>query len=93
MTDALKRRLAGASVVLFDDTLWRDDEMIQLDVGPKTGRRMGHMRGDSMRQASNGRVPLQKRCSCWRIVLRSPFGCGHLVDASTLPSPFPIPPL
>jgi pyrroloquinoline quinone biosynthesis protein B len=43
MTDALKRRLAGASVVLFDDTLWRDDEMIQLDVGPKTGRRMGHM--------------------------------------------------
>jgi pyrroloquinoline quinone biosynthesis protein B len=43
MTDALKRRLDGASVVLFDGTLWRDDEMIRLDLGPKTGRRMGHM--------------------------------------------------
>jgi pyrroloquinoline quinone biosynthesis protein B len=43
MTDALKRRLAGSSVVLFDGTLWRDDEMIRLGLGPKTGRRMGHM--------------------------------------------------
>lgn len=43
MTDALKRRLAGASVVLFDGTLWRDDEMIRLGLGPKTGQRMGHM--------------------------------------------------
>jgi len=43
MTDALKRRLTGASVVLFDGTLWQDDEMIRLGLGPKTGRRMGHM--------------------------------------------------
>lgn len=43
ITEALKRRLAGASVVLFDGTLWRDDEMIRLGLGPKTGRRMGHM--------------------------------------------------
>jgi pyrroloquinoline quinone biosynthesis protein B len=43
MTDALKRRLAGASVVLFDGTLWQDDEMIRRSLGPKTGRRMGHM--------------------------------------------------
>jgi len=43
MTDALKRRLAGASVVLFDGTLWQDDEMIRRGLGPKTGRRMGHM--------------------------------------------------
>jgi pyrroloquinoline quinone biosynthesis protein B len=43
MNDALKRRLAGASVVLFDGTLWQDDEMIRLGLGPKTGRRMGHM--------------------------------------------------
>jgi hypothetical protein len=88
MTDALKRRLAGASVVLFDDTLWRDDEMIQLDV-PAHGPYARGLNAASI----DGRVPLQKRCSCWRIVLRSPFGCGHLVDASTLPSPFPIPPL
>jgi len=39
----LKQRLAGASVVLFDGTLWQDDEMIRLGLGPKTGRRMGHM--------------------------------------------------
>jgi pyrroloquinoline quinone biosynthesis protein B len=43
MTDALKARLAGAAVVLFDGTLWQDDEMIRLGLGPKTGRRMGHM--------------------------------------------------
>jgi len=29
--------------VFFDGTLWRDDEMIRLGVGSKTGRRMGHM--------------------------------------------------
>ena len=43
MTDGLKRRLAGASIVLFDGTLWRDDEMIRAGLGPKTGQRMGHM--------------------------------------------------
>jgi pyrroloquinoline quinone biosynthesis protein B len=29
--------------VLFDGTLWQDDEMIRRGLGPKTGRRMGHM--------------------------------------------------
>jgi pyrroloquinoline quinone biosynthesis protein B len=43
MTDALKRRLAGASTVLFDGTLWQDDEMVRRGLGPKTGKRMGHM--------------------------------------------------
>jgi pyrroloquinoline quinone biosynthesis protein B len=43
MTDTLKKRLAGASVVLFDGTLWRDDEMIARGLGSKTGQRMGHM--------------------------------------------------
>ena len=43
MTDGLRQRLAGASVVLFDGTLWRDDEMIARGLGPKTGQRMGHM--------------------------------------------------
>ena len=35
--------LARADVVLFDGTLFTDDEMITEGVGPKTGRRMGHM--------------------------------------------------
>ena len=43
MTEGLKRRLAGASTVLFDGTLWRDDEMVRAGLGPKTGQRMGHM--------------------------------------------------
>lgn len=43
MTEALAQRLRGAELVLFDGTLWRDDEMIRAGIGSKTGRRMGHM--------------------------------------------------
>src|SRR5215472_3751666 len=43
MTDPLRTRLAGSALVFFDGTLWRDDEMIRLGVGTKTGQRMGHM--------------------------------------------------
>lgn len=43
VTDALKARLRGADILLFDGTLWSDDEMITQGVGVKTGRRMGHM--------------------------------------------------
>lgn len=43
MTDDLAARLHGADLVLFDGTLWRDDEMVAAGLGPKTGRRMGHM--------------------------------------------------
>jgi len=43
MTPDLARRLAGARLVLFDGTLWRDDEMIVAGAGAKTGRRMGHI--------------------------------------------------
>jgi len=43
VTPALKRRLSGADVLLFDGTLMTDDEMIRTGTGAKTGRRMGHM--------------------------------------------------
>ena len=43
ITEQLRARLAGSALVFFDGTLWRDDEMIRLGVGSKTGRRMGHM--------------------------------------------------
>ena len=43
MTAALRKRLARADVVLFDGTLFVDDEMIATGTGTKTGRRMGHM--------------------------------------------------
>jgi len=29
--------------VMFDGTLWRDDEMIRAGLGQKTGQRMGHL--------------------------------------------------
>jgi len=40
---ALKARLRHCDVVLFDGTLFVDDEMIRSGTGTKTGRRMGHM--------------------------------------------------
>jgi pyrroloquinoline quinone biosynthesis protein B len=43
MTPSLAKRLRGVPLVFFDGTLWRDDEMIRLGVGTKTGQRMGHM--------------------------------------------------
>jgi pyrroloquinoline quinone biosynthesis protein B len=43
LTDDLRARLSRADVVLFDGTLFTDDEMIAAGVGAKTGRRMGHM--------------------------------------------------
>jgi pyrroloquinoline quinone biosynthesis protein B len=39
----LVERLARADVILFDGTLYTDDEMIRTGTGSKTGRRMGHM--------------------------------------------------
>lgn len=43
VTQALRERLSGADVILFDGTLFTDDEMIASGTGEKTGRRMGHM--------------------------------------------------
>src|SRR5258708_5639609 len=43
VTDELKSRLAGAPLVFFDGTVWRDDELITAGLGNKTGRDMGHI--------------------------------------------------
>jgi pyrroloquinoline quinone biosynthesis protein B len=43
VTPQMRARLERADVVLFDGTLFRDDEMIATATGSKTGRRMGHM--------------------------------------------------
>ena len=43
VTPALRERLARADAILFDGTLFTDDEMIRAGLGEKTGRRMGHM--------------------------------------------------
>ncbi|MEZ5932513.1 MAG: pyrroloquinoline quinone biosynthesis protein PqqB [Alphaproteobacteria bacterium] len=43
LTPALAERVKGARLVLFDGTLWVDDEMKRGGTGVKTGGRMGHM--------------------------------------------------
>jgi pyrroloquinoline quinone biosynthesis protein B len=43
VTDDLKSRLAGAALVFFDGTVWRDDELIVQGLGSKTGQGMGHI--------------------------------------------------
>ena len=39
----LKAKLEGSEMVMFDGTLWRDDEMVRAGLSQKTGQRMGHM--------------------------------------------------
>ena len=48
VTDDLKSRLAGAPLIFFDGTVWRDDELMVAGLGNKTGQGMGHisMSGD-----------------------------------------------
>jgi pyrroloquinoline quinone biosynthesis protein B len=43
VSDSMRERFARADVILFDGTLFTDDEMIRTGTGQKTGRRMGHM--------------------------------------------------
>jgi pyrroloquinoline quinone biosynthesis protein B len=43
VTDDLKARLAGASLLFFDGTVWRDDELIAAGLGQKRGQDMGHI--------------------------------------------------
>jgi|SRR5690242_13209053 len=43
VTDAMRERFSRADVLMFDGTLFSDDEMIRSGTGQKTGHRMGHM--------------------------------------------------
>jgi pyrroloquinoline quinone biosynthesis protein B len=43
ITDGVLHDLAGANLVFFDGTLFRDDEMITAGLSWKTGQRMGHV--------------------------------------------------
>ena len=43
VNDELKARLNGATLVFFDGTVWRDDELILAGLGTKTGQGMGHI--------------------------------------------------
>ena len=62
-TDALADRLDGAAAVMFDGTLWRDDELKSQGLGHKTGRRMGHISisGDDGSIAAFDRLTVERR--------------------------------
>lgn len=63
VTPALRERIAGADLLFFDGTLYRDDEMIAAGVGTKTGARMGHlsMAGDGGTVELLKDVPVERR--------------------------------
>jgi pyrroloquinoline quinone biosynthesis protein B len=63
VTEDLKSRLAGASLVFFDGTVWRDDELIAAGLGAKTGQSMGHisMSGDHGAIASLAGLDIGKK--------------------------------
>lgn len=60
---ALQAKLAGASCVLFDGTLYTDDEMIRTGVGTRTAARMGHvaMTGEAGAIAGLAGIPIERR--------------------------------
>lgn len=59
----LKRRLRGADCLLFDGTVYTDEEMITAGVGQKTGGRMGHiaMSGKDGSIAMLADIPIGRR--------------------------------
>lgn len=63
VTADIKRRIAGADALLFDGTMWTDNEMIDAGLGHKSARRMGHvpMSGDGGSIESLAGVPLGRR--------------------------------
>lgn len=63
LPEGLKRRLAGADLLMLDGTLWTDDEMIAAGLSEKTGRRMGHVSvsGPDGAMAALAGVPLGRR--------------------------------
>ena len=48
MTEELSKRIENSQLVLFDGTLWKNDEMASSKVGEKTGQRMGHMNNSGL---------------------------------------------
>ena len=63
VTPALEERVRGARLVLFDGTLWIDDEMKKGGMGVKTGGRMGHMNvsGADGSMAALGPLEIQRK--------------------------------
>jgi pyrroloquinoline quinone biosynthesis protein B len=63
VTPDLSARLVNAPLVLFDGTVWRDDELITAGLGTKTGQVMGHiaMSGDDGALAALGGLGIGRK--------------------------------
>ncbi len=63
VSDELKSRLAGAPLLFFDGTVWRDDELVVAGLGTKTGQSMGHiaMSGNSGAIESLARLDIDRK--------------------------------
>jgi pyrroloquinoline quinone biosynthesis protein B len=63
VSDELKARLAGAPLLFFDGTVWRDDELVAAGLGSKTGQSMGHiaMSGNSGAIASLAGLDIDRK--------------------------------
>lgn len=61
--EPLAARLRGAQLVLFDGTLYTDDEMIEQGLSAKTGSRMGHisMAGERGSMAAFAKLGVERR--------------------------------
>ena len=61
--EGVRTRCQGASLLFFDGTLWRDEEMIARGEGRKTGQRMGHisMSGEQGSMAALGDLDIARR--------------------------------
>jgi pyrroloquinoline quinone biosynthesis protein B len=79
VTAAMRERFARADIVLFDGTLFVDDEMIASGTGTKTGRRMGHMPLDG----EDGTLALLAGLKARRILIHINNTNPILVEGST----------
>jgi pyrroloquinoline quinone biosynthesis protein B len=76
VTPTLMERLERADVVLFDGTLFDDNEMIASATGTKTGQRMGHMPIDG------GSLPALSKLSARRVYIHINNTNPILIDGS-----------
>jgi pyrroloquinoline quinone biosynthesis protein B len=63
LDERVASRLRGAALVLFDGTLWADDEMLKQGLMGKTGARMGHvnMSGEDGSMAAFARLGVKRK--------------------------------
>jgi pyrroloquinoline quinone biosynthesis protein B len=78
LNKSLLDRLDRADVVLFDGTLFDDNEMIRGGTGTKTGRRMGHL----PLSGADGTLQTLARLSARRILTHINNTNPILVDGS-----------